>query len=55
MAKQWSCNEHECGVVITAADVEELVAKANEHMREQHDSYELEEMIEDAAVDVPDA
>ena len=37
------------------ADVEELIAKANEHMHDKHDSYELEEMIEDAAVDVPDA
>ena len=54
MALQWSCNEHECGFVATAPDVEALVAQVNVHMREQHDSYELEEMIEDAAVEVPD-
>lgn len=54
MALQWSCNEHACDYVATAADVEELVEKVNAHMREQHDSYELEEMIEDAAVEVHD-
>ena len=54
MALQWSCNEHECGFVATADDVEALVAQANEHMRDAHDSYELEEMIEDAAVEVAD-
>ena len=55
MAKQWSCNEHDCGEVVTAETLDELVEKANAHMRAAHDSYELEEMIEDAAVDVPDA
>ena len=54
MALQWSCNEHACGFVATAPDVEALIAQVNAHMREQHDSYELEEMIEDAAVEVPD-
>lgn len=55
MSKQWACNEHECGVVVTAVDLDELVAKVNQHFTEAHDSYELEEMIEDAAIDVEDA
>ena len=52
MAKQWSCNEDRCGEVVTAASIEELIEQVNEHMRAAHDSYELEEMIEDAAIDV---
>lgn len=52
MAKQWSCNEDGCGAVITADSIEELIELVNEHMRAAHDSYELEEMIEDAAIDV---
>lgn len=54
MAKQWTCNEHECGFVAQAATIEEVIELANAHMDEAHDSYELEEMIEDAATDVPD-
>lgn len=54
MALQWTCNEHDCDYTATAADMEDLVAKANAHMSEQHDSYELEEMIEDVAVEVSD-
>ena len=54
MALQWTCNEHECGFVATATEVDELIEQVNAHMRDQHDSYELEEMIEDAAVEVSD-
>ena len=52
MAKRWTCNEHDCGFEATADDLETLIELANEHMRAAHDSYELEEMIEDAAIDV---
>ncbi len=52
MAKQWSCNEDKCGEVVTANSIEELIELVNGHMRAAHDSYELEEMIEDAAIDV---
>ena len=55
MSKQWSCNEHDCDFVATAPTLAELVDMVNAHMSEQHDSYELEEMIEDVAVDVSDA
>ena len=52
MAKQWSCNEEGCDEVVTADSIEQLIELVNAHMRAAHDSYELEEMIEDAAVDV---
>jgi len=52
MAKQWSCNEDRCGEVVTADSIAELIELVNGHMRAAHDSYELEEMIEDAAIDV---
>jgi predicted small metal-binding protein len=52
MARQWTCNEHDCGAVVTAPTMDELVEKVNEHMTSVHDSYELEEMIEDASVEV---
>ncbi len=49
--KQWSCLEHKCGATIYADSLEELIELVNAHVAEAHDSYELEEMIEDAAVD----
>ncbi len=55
MAKQWTCNEHECSAVITADDIDELIEQVNQHMAEAHDSYEFEEIIEVAAVDVDTA
>ena len=47
-------SEHACDFVATAQDVEGLIEQVNAHMRDAHDSYELEEMIEDAAVEVAD-
>jgi predicted small metal-binding protein len=38
--------------VITAENDEELVVAANRHVAEAHDSFELEEVILDAAEDV---
>jgi predicted small metal-binding protein len=54
MARKWSCNEHDCGTEIRADSMEELIEQVNAHMAEAHDSYELEEMIEDASVEVAD-
>ena len=54
MARQWQCLEVSCGSVITAGSDEELVEAANEHVREAHGSYELEEMILAAAQDAPE-
>jgi predicted small metal-binding protein len=42
-----------CSAVVTAGDEDELVEKVNAHMREGHDSYELEDVILADAEDVP--
>ncbi|MCX6392364.1 MAG: DUF1059 domain-containing protein [Actinobacteria bacterium] len=54
MARKWSCNEHACDTEIRADSMEELIEQVNAHMADTHDSYELEEMIEDASVEVAD-
>jgi predicted small metal-binding protein len=43
-----------CRAVVSAESDEELVEAANEHVREAHGSYELEEMILAVAEDAPD-
>jgi predicted small metal-binding protein len=53
MGRSWECLEIDCGAVVTAASDEELVSAVNEHVREAHDSYELEEIILAAAKDDP--
>jgi len=52
--RRWRCLEAGCDAVVTAPDDEELVEKANEHVRDAHDSYELEDVILAGAEDVPD-
>jgi predicted small metal-binding protein len=42
---RWRCLEPGCGATVEAASDEELVEAANAHVREAHDSYELEEVI----------
>ena len=54
MGRRWECLEVGCGVVVTAANDEELVKSANAHVRQAHDSYELEEIILAAAEDDPE-
>jgi predicted small metal-binding protein len=51
VARRWQCLEVGCDAVVTAASDEELVEAANAHVREAHDSYELEEVILAAAED----
>lgn len=51
MPRAWRCLEAGCGVVVTADDDEQLVAAANRHVAEAHHSFELEEVILDAAED----
>lgn len=51
--KRWECLEAGCSFSVVAAGDEELIDKANEHVREAHDSYELEDVILAAAVEVP--
>jgi Protein of unknown function (DUF1059) len=55
VARAWRCLEAGCDAVVTAEDDEQLVVAANRHVAEAHDSFELEEVILDAAEDVPDA
>lgn len=54
MAKRWTCVEAGCDWSTTAADAETIVPLVQEHMREAHGSFELEEMIEDVLEDVDD-
>ena len=54
MARAWRCLEAGCGVVVTADDDQQLVAAANRHMAAAHDSFELEEVVLDAASDASD-
>lgn len=49
MARRWECLEPGCGVTLAAASDDELVAAVHDHVREAHDSYELEEIILAAA------
>jgi predicted small metal-binding protein len=55
VARAWRCLESGCDAVITAEDDEQLVAAVNRHVTEAHASFELEEVILDAAEDAPDA
>lgn len=54
MARAWRCLEVGCDAVITAPDDQQLVAAVNTHVAEVHDSFELEDVILDAAEDVDD-
>jgi Protein of unknown function (DUF1059) len=53
VARAWRCLEAGCDEVITAEDDEQLVAAANRHVAEAHQSFELEDVILDAAQDAP--
>jgi predicted small metal-binding protein len=49
MARAWRCLEAGCDAVVVADDDQQLVAAVNRHVAEAHDSFELEEVILDAA------
>jgi predicted small metal-binding protein len=53
MARRWRCLEVGCEAVVEADSDEALVEAANAHVREAHDSYELEEVILASAEDAP--
>lgn len=53
MARSWRCLEAGCDAVITADDDERLVEAASRHVADVHHSFELEEVILDAAEDSP--
>ena len=54
IAKRWTCVEPGCDWSVVAAEVDEAVSAAQEHIATVHGSFELEEMIEDVLEDVPD-
>jgi Protein of unknown function (DUF1059) len=54
MARSWRCLEAGCDAVITAPDDDQLVVAVNRHMSETHQSFELEDVILDAAQDAAD-
>jgi hypothetical protein len=49
VARAWRCLETGCDALIVAPDDEQLVAAVNHHVSEAHQSFELEEVILDAA------
>ena len=55
MPRAWRCLEAGCDAVVTADDDLQLVDVVNRHMAAAHDSFELEEVILDAAGDAPQA
>ena len=54
MARAWRCLEAGCDRIVVAENDEQLVAAANRHVAEAHQSFELEDVILDTAEDVPD-
>ena len=52
--KRWACLEAGCSAIVTAAEEDELIERANAHMGEAHDSYELEDVILAGTEDVDD-
>ena len=52
MARKYECLDAGCGAVIVAADQQALVEAVQSHMAEQHDSFELEDVIIDMSTEV---
>jgi predicted small metal-binding protein len=52
--KRWTCLEAGCTFTLTAGSDEELIERANAHVSEAHDSYELEDVILAGAEEEPD-
>jgi hypothetical protein len=52
VAKRWTCVEAGCDYELVTPDVESAVEGAQQHIAEEHSSFELEEMIEDVLEDV---
>lgn len=46
---RYECLEPGCGWTVEAEGEKELVSRVQEHMGEQHDTFELEDVIIDAA------
>lgn len=52
MAFQYECLEAGCGAKIVAGDQPALVEAVQSHMAEEHDSFELEDVIIDTSTEV---
>ena len=52
MARQYECLEAGCGAVIVGEDEAALIEAVHGHMAEEHDSFELEDVIVDASTEV---
>ena len=54
MPRQYRCLDAGCGAVIVAPDEKALVEAVRQHMAEEHDSFELEDVIIDMSTEVDD-
>jgi hypothetical protein len=51
MARRYECLDAGCDAVIVAADEAALVQAVQQHMADEHDSFELEEVIVDMSTE----
>ncbi len=51
MSRQYECLDAGCGAIIVAPDDEALVEAVQRHMAEEHDSFELEDVIIDMSTE----
>ena len=54
MSRQYECLDAGCGAIIVAPDDEALVEAVQHHMAEEHDSFELEDVIIDMSTEAVD-
>jgi predicted small metal-binding protein len=52
--RQFQCLDAGCGATIVARDEEALVEAVQRHMAEEHNSFELEDVIIDMSTEVED-
>ena len=52
MPRQYKCLDAGCGATIVAPDEQALVEAVQRHMAEEHDSFELEDVIIDMSTEV---
>jgi predicted small metal-binding protein len=51
MSRQYQCLDAGCGAMIVAPDDQALVEAVQRHMAEEHDSFELEDVIIDMSTE----
>jgi predicted small metal-binding protein len=54
MPRRYECLDAGCGATITAPNESALVAAVVRHMAEEHDSFELEDVVIDMSTEVDD-